>query len=295
MLAKSVQNESAARHLCFVFFAALLVAAFQSPLAALIRVTFQQENSSYICLIPFISTFLLIRERQTIFSQLETHWCAGSGLILFGTLLYAFGLRDFVTASTNDRLSVEIFAMIVTWFGGFVLCYGLRAFRMALFPALFLCLTVPLPDVVLNPVISWLQTGSAEVSYAGFQFVGVPVFRIGFLFSLPGVTIEVARECSGIHSSLALLITALLAGHLFLRTARTRIILILVAVPLLIVKNGIRIVTLALLSIYVDPSFLTGSLHHQGGIVFFLVALGFLAFALRSLQHLEGSAGPHAV
>ena len=72
-------------------------------------------------------------------------------------------------------------------------------------------------------------------------------------------------------------------------------ILILVAVPLLIVKNGIRIVTLALLSIYVDPSFLTGSLHHQGGIVFFLVALGFLAFALRSLQHLEGSAGPHAV
>jgi hypothetical protein len=28
-----------------------------------------------------------------------------------------------------------------------------------------------------------------------------------------------------------------------------------------------------LLSVYVDPGFLTGRLHHQGGFVFFLIAL----------------------
>jgi exosortase/archaeosortase family protein len=39
------------------------------------------------------------------------------------------------------------------------------------------------------------------------------------------------------------------------------------------VKNGIRITTLTLLSVYVDPGFLYGRLHRQGGFVFFLIAL----------------------
>ncbi len=41
--------------------------------------------------------------------------------------------------------------------------------------------------------------------------------------------------------------------------------------PLAIVKNGIRIVSLSLLARHVNPSFLTGQLHHEGGFVFFLL------------------------
>ena len=133
---------------------------------------------------------------------------------------------------------------------------------------------------------SWLS-GSAEVSYAVFELLGGPVYRTGFIFALPGLTIEVAKECSGIRSSLALLITSLLAGHLFLRSAWTKAVLTLATLPLLIVKNGIRIVTLSLLSIYVDPSFLTGSLHRDGGIVFFFLALVLLTPVLWLLQTSE--------
>jgi len=116
----------------------------------------------------------------------------------------------------------------------------------------------------------------------------VPVFRSGFTFSLPGFTIEIAEECSGIRSSLALLITSLLAAHLCLRSVWAKTVLILATLPLLIVKNGIRIVTLSLLSMYVDPGFLTGRLHHQGGVVFFLLALVLLASLLWLLQKPEG-------
>jgi exosortase/archaeosortase family protein len=55
----------------------------------------------------------------------------------------------------------------------------------------------------------------------------------------------------------------------------------------MIVKNGIRIATLTLLAMYVDPGFLTGRLHHQGGIVFFLVGLLLLAPLLWLLQRGE--------
>src|SRR5438093_1110184 len=144
--------------------------------------------------------------------------------------------------------------------------------------------------IVLVPaVIGSLQTGSAEVSYALFQLIGVPVFRTGFELALPGVTIEVAKECSGIRSSLALLFTSLLAGHLLLRSAVRKTALALMTVPLLIVKNGVRIVTLSALAIYADPSFLTGKLHRDGGFVFFLLALAMLAAARWLLQRAEAS------
>jgi hypothetical protein len=38
---------------------------------------------------------------------------------------------------------------------------------------------------------------------------------------------------------------------------------------------------------YVDPEFLTGQLHHEGGIVFFLLALALLAPVLFVLRRLE--------
>jgi exosortase/archaeosortase family protein len=45
---------------------------------------------------------------------------------------------------------------------------------------------------------------------------------------------------------------------------------------MMLVKNGIRIVTLTLLATYVDPGFLVGSLHRKGGVVFFLIGLALL-------------------
>jgi len=106
-----------------------------------------------------------------------------------------------------------------------------------------------------------------------FQIVGTPVSRHGFLLSVPGVTIEVAKECSSIRSSIALFITCLLAAHLYIRTGWKKFVVVVLALLLSVVKNGIRIATLTLLSIYVNPGFLTGKLHHEGGFLFFLIAL----------------------
>jgi exosortase/archaeosortase family protein len=45
---------------------------------------------------------------------------------------------------------------------------------------------------------------------------------------------------------------------------------------MMLIKNGVRIATLTLLANYVDRDFLYGRLHHQGGIVFFLIGLASL-------------------
>jgi exosortase/archaeosortase family protein len=51
---------------------------------------------------------------------------------------------------------------------------------------------------------------------------------------------------------------------------------------MMLIKNGVRIATLTILAQYVDRSFLFGRLHHQGGVVFFLLGLALL-FPLYSL------------
>jgi hypothetical protein len=57
-----------------------------------------------------------------------------------------------------------------------------------------------------------------------------------------------------------------------------------------IVKNAIRIVILTMLAIRVDPSFLTGRLHHQGGFVFFLLTLAIMYPIWKMLYNREKKA-----
>ena len=59
-------------------------------------------------------------------------------------------------------------------------------------------------------------------------------------------------------------------------------------------KNGLRIARLTLLSIYVDPGFLTGDLHRRGGIVFFIIALIPMALLLILLERGERPRRPQS-
>jgi exosortase len=97
--------------------------------------------------------------------------------------------------------------------------------------------------------------------------------RQGFVFHLPRISIEVAQECSGIRSSIALLILAVLIAHFVFRTFWKKLVFVAAGLVMMLVKNGIRIATLTILANYVDPRFLSGSLHRDGGVVFFLVGL----------------------
>jgi exosortase len=268
-----ILNSNAQRHASFV--ASILISSllFYKTLSTLIEYSLHEPSSSHIILIPLVSFFLLYSERRRIFSVTRTSVASGVAVVLSGMILCWLAARGPIPQEGHWPLSAETLALLLVWAGVFLLCYGLDAARAAAFPLLFLLLMVPLPDVILNRVIHALQIGSTEITYLIFQAVGIPVLRDGFLLSLPDVTIEVAKECSSIRSSVALFITCLLAAHLYLRTGWKMLLFACLSFPLSILKNGVRIATLTLLAIYVNPSFLKGRLHHDGGFVFFLLAL----------------------
>jgi exosortase/archaeosortase family protein len=65
----------------------------------------------------------------------------------------------------------------------------------------------------------------------------------------------------------------LLAGHILLRSWWRKAVLVIAAMPIVILKNAIRIDTISLLTIHVDRRIIDGPLHEDGGFVFFFLAL----------------------
>jgi exosortase len=221
-------------------------------------------------------------ERKRIFRESRYSPRIGICFLFLGITLYCLS-----SLSQNDRLTLMVFAIVVVWSAGFVFCYGMRPSRAAIFPLCFLLLMIPIPAVLLDKAVLGLQKGSSAVTYALFKLVGVPVFLQGFRFSLPGVDIEIAKECSGIRSNLALFITGTLAGHVFLGSGWRKVILSLSTIPIAIFKNAVRIVTISSLGVYVDRGFLYGRLHRQGGLLFAVIALAMFVPLLFTLQKSE--------
>ena len=280
-------GQDARRHVTFFVPWVLSLFLFGAPLRALVSLALQDERYSHVLLVPFISACIIWLQKERIL--LNSRYCprVGIPLLLVGITLARSQMIRELFPSPNASLALTVFAILLTWTALFLSSYGTQALRAAMFPLFFLLLMIPVPARLLDRAVLGLQRGSADISYGLFKLVGIPVLRDGFQFSLPGIDIEVATECSGIRSSQSLLIASLLAGHLLLRSGWNQLWLVLLSVPVAIFKNAVRIVTISSLGVYVDRSFLFGNLHRYGGLPFSLLAIGILAVAIHVLRKSE--------
>jgi exosortase len=259
--------------LAFSMLGAVSFAIWWGPLASSFALALRDEQYTHILLIAPISVALTVLDWKLPEPSSVLSGSIGSSLLVGAVLLTSLVRWNVVALPVDVQLSANMLAFVVWWIAAFVLCFGTGAFRRALFPLCFLFWLVPFPGFVLEPIVSWLQRGSAASAHLLFAAAGVPVEQRGMLLHIPGLTLEVAPECSSIRSSLILVVTTMVLAQLLLRSPWRRAVVIAVAIPLSVAKNGLRIFTLGMLATRVDRSFLTGRLHRQGGIVFFLIAL----------------------
>jgi exosortase len=249
--------------------------AFLKPLLAAASYSFYNDSASHIILIPFLVAYLLYVDHRSIMRGRFDF--AAICFALPAALLVVLALRPpALLSSGNVPLSISILAFVLFLIAGFVAIYGRRTAAQQSFSLAFLLFLIPVPDPILNRIIYSLQVGSAQIAEWLFDLTGTPALRQGFVFHLPTVNIEVAQECSGIRSSLALLILALLVAHFTLSKVWKKTLFVVAGLVIVFVKNGIRIATLTILANNVNPDFLYGRLHRGGGVVFFLVGLALL-------------------
>jgi exosortase len=285
-LAEKIKEHLNIRNIVFFLFTSVALIMAYSPVKALYS-SDKSEYYSHIALIPLVSIYLIYIKQKEIFAKVNYLFVVGLPVLFLGIALFLGGFLWGAPLDKNNYASLIAFSIFIFINGAFILLYGMQAYRSALFPLLFLIFTVPIPTAIMDNIIHFLQAGSTEFTNLLFLASGVPFVRDGFTFHLPNISVEVAKQCSGIRSGMAIFIVAVLAGYMFLKSFWKRIFLVICAVLIAMFKNGIRILTLSLLANYVDPRILESSLHREGGIPFFIVALLLLAPILFFLRRSE--------
>lgn len=273
--------------LTFAFLCAVSVAFWGRPLVSTLKLALANDAYTHILLILPLGAALIYLDSKALRTAAQPSPRVGGALLVLALVIGCYARWGMADTPNLVRLSFGMFALVLWWLASFLLCFGTRTFWSFLFPLCFLFLIVPIPEVALNRIVEFLQDQSAVAARLMFRMVGVPATRDGIMVSIPGLDIEVAQECSSIRSSLVLIVTTMVLAHLFLRSWWRKALLIAAAIPLSVAKNGFRIFTIAELGMRVDPGFLTGNLHHHGGILFFglsVVAVGVLLWALRRTE-----------
>jgi exosortase len=190
-------------------------------------------------------------------------------------LLFAILVR------TASGLAAELFTMrgsvVIALAGITVYEFGFKQLLRWWLPFALICLSIPLPELITQALALPLQFKASRMGAALLEMRNVPVRLAGNVIQLPGRELFVTEACSGLRSLTALISMSVLLGALVLRKPVTRAALLLLAVPVAIVVNGIRVFLTGFLVYYVSPSYGEGFMHITEGWLLFLVSMSILA------------------
>jgi exosortase C (VPDSG-CTERM-specific) len=255
----------------------ILLLCFSLPLFQVLAFALKSELFSYIILVPVISGYLCWIGRAEFSSAAPplppgwavAFWMGGLAVLMLAVqLLFS---RD--RPAPVDYLALAMYAFVLLLVGFACYFLGRQTLRAFAFPLGFLVFLAPFPLVMQTGIETVLQHGSSIVAQTFFELAGMPVYRSGTFFQLPNFSMEVAPECSGIRSTLALFLTSLVAGQLFLRSRWKRVVLALIVFPLALVRNGFRVFVIGELCVRIGPEMINSWIHRHGGPVFFALSL----------------------
>jgi len=227
---------------------------------------------SHILIVPAVTLYLLWSHGFRPGNTKPDLRLAAVFLVL-GVMAGLWYLRTASAGSPRDQLVAQslIFVILLCALCAFFLRRD--SLRAAFFPLVFLIFLIPWPVPWVESLEAFLQHRSAEAAAGMFKLAGTPFFRDETYFALPGINLQVAPECSGIRSSVALFITSCVASYLFLRSAVTRLLLVAVVLPLAILRNGFRVFVIGELCVHIRPEMIDSYIHHHGGPIFFALSL----------------------
>ena len=174
-------------------------------------------------------------------------------------------------------LAAELFTMrasvVLALAGLTVYHYGFKQVLRWWLPFLLACLSIPLPELITQAIALPLQFRASALGAALLRWREIPVLLTGNVIRLPGHELFVTEACSGLRSLTALLALAVLMGGLMFKHPITRVLLVLLAIPIAIVINGVRVFMTGFLVYFVDPKLGEGFMHLTEGWLLFLVSL----------------------
>ncbi len=263
------------------------VVLFAQPVRLLARDWWNDPEAGHGLLLAPLALWLAWRSGRVDHSMPAPR--AGAALLLAAVLLrYLAGLAaELFTLRASMVLALA--GLVTFWLGWAQL-------RRWWLPFALLALSIPMPALVTNALALPLQFKASAMGAALLEWRHVPVQLSGNVIQLPERRLFVTEACSGLRSLTALLSLGVLTAGLWLRRGSSRVLLVLLAIPVAIVVNAVRVFLTGFLVHFADPKLGEGFLHLTEGWLLFLVAFAILGAAAWILGRIERQlpGGPHA-
>lgn len=242
---------------------------FHPVLSDLYRAWLENNNYSHGLLVPFITAYLLWKNRRAVNLNNVRPSCIGFGVLLASLVLYVLGSGGGMVAL--QRIAFVTGIIGVVWYN-----YGDAAFKTIAFPLLFLFFMIPVPIAIEGLITMRLQLWVSDISASLLNALSITVFREGNLLHFASYSLEVAEACSGIRSLAAFLMLGCLLAYLMQGSYIRKTAIILIAFPLAIFVNIARVVGTGILANMYGESVAQGFFHDFSGMAVFIV--GFFLF-----------------
>ena len=216
-------------------------------------------------LVPLIAGFIVWTKR----SQLK----AGDPSII-GAFVVTLGALAYIQGLVWAMRFLSAFSLLIVLSGLSLLFFGTRATRAIMFPLSFLIFMIPLPFI--QELGFSLQTISIHSSAWLVRVLGLTVTTVGPEIHFGDTVFTIGLPCSGINTLIALLALAAVYVYLLSGSIYKRAILFVIAFPLAIGANILRISSLILIAKYHSVEAASGFYHDISSPLFFLIAFLFL-------------------
>lgn len=271
----------------------LLVWLFHQWFLFQFKVSWQnKEDWGHTLVIPFISGYLLWQSREAIArTPVRVFWPA---LVPFLVGIHAYANNIFFIS--NPML--QGFSMILCLGSLILFCTGPAMLRHAFLPILYLVLMVTIAESIMLSITFSLQLLASQGSWLMLSLIGEPfqwftVDLVGNRLDIMTSTgelhpLNVAEACSGMRMVVAFYALAGAVALLGCSQWWQRIALILLAGPVAILMNMVRVTVLGLLTLF-DPNLAAGDAHTLIGTILLVPSLGLFLGVVWVLNRIVGT------
>jgi exosortase len=225
-----------------IFVAALLL-LYAPVLNDTIHIWLSNDDYSHGLLVFPVSAYLVWLNRDRINSaKIEPN--------AWGFLFLGLGVVVEVVGYIGQLSHIGMWSLLFSITGGILLLYGKELWNIVRFPVMFLAFAAPISDTLLNRLTLGLVTFSSICAGGIMDLLGFTISRHGNLLDVPGVTLEIADACSGYHGLITMLAFSTLYAYMYETRRFTRILLILLSIPVALSANIVRICVLVAAGTY---------------------------------------------
>ncbi len=198
------------------------------------------SDDSHGYLIPFIVAGLFWWKRRELLALPIRVWWPG-------LLITGFALLMHITGFVTQQPRISLVAMFLGIYGLMGLAWGWAWLKSSIFPFWLFLFCVPVASLAtaltfpLRLFVTWLVAGAAHL-------LAIDVTRVGTQLISPGggFQYDVAAACSGMHSLIAVFLLATVYGFVMFRSPGRRLLFMVMALPLAVVGNFIRLLLIIL-------------------------------------------------